>query len=109
MGIGYWPPSVPREVTVEAFVLAYETLGYRLYFTGSLEGKLEKIAIFAIRNLDGSVTPTHAALQLESGEWTSKLGKLQDIRHKSVDSVNGPLYGTVFCYMSRPRTKFTQS
>jgi hypothetical protein len=102
MGVGYWPPNIPRQVTVEAFMRAYETLGYGLCFDGSLEKGLEKIAIFG-KGPKGEELPTHAALQLESGEWTSKLGPFEDVRHKTVDAVNGPTYGKVICYMSRPR------
>jgi hypothetical protein len=103
MGIGYWPPDVPRAVTVESFVAAYAALGYQLCYEGSLAARLEKIAIFGKENQSGSVVPTHAALQLESGEWTSKLGPFEDIRHDTVDRVNGPVYGKLVCYMSRPR------
>lgn len=102
MGVGYWPAGVPRTVTVDAFMQAYMTLGYKLCFDGSLEAGLEKIAIFAT-GPQGSEIPTHAALQLESGEWTSKLGPFEDVRHKTVDAVNGPVYGKPICYMSRQR------
>lgn len=102
MGIGYWPPNVPREVTVDAFMLAYESLGYRLCYDGNVEIGIEKIALFGIGPA-GAETPTHAALQLESGEWTSKLGPFEDVRHKVVGAVNGPVYGSVICYMRRPK------
>jgi hypothetical protein len=46
--------------------------------------------------------PTHAALQLPSGEWTSKLGPFEDISHAHENDVNGPAYGAVRFYMSRP-------
>ena len=36
---------------------------------------------------------THAALQLPSGRWTSKLGSWEDIEHERPDSLRGPLYG----------------
>lgn len=102
MGIGYWPAGIPRTVTVGAFVQAYETLGYKLCHDGALKAGLEKIAIFGTSTA-GAQVPTHAALQLKSGEWTSKMGPLEDIRHKTVDAVNGPVYGKVICFMSRPR------
>jgi hypothetical protein len=102
MDVGYWPARVPREETIGAFVRAYETLGYKLCMDGSLQEGQEKIAIFGIER-EGSQTPTHAARQLESGEWSSKLGSNEDISHKEVGDVRGPLYGRVICYMSRPR------
>ncbi len=103
MGIGYWPPDVPRAETVEAFMLAFEALGYQLCYESSLEAGIEKIVIFGKKNQQDVVIPTHAALQLESGEWTSKLGPFEDIQHKTVDAVNGPVYGEFVCYMCRPR------
>jgi hypothetical protein len=47
--------------------------------------------------------PTHAALQLESGLWTSKLGEFEDINHLTPNAVAGPVYGGVLCYLERPR------
>src|ERR1035438_162844 len=83
-GIGYWPLGIPRQVTIDAFMRAYGTLGYTLCFDESLEEGLEKIAIYGTTALDGSVIPTHAALQLQSGKWTSKLGPFEDINHDTV-------------------------
>lgn len=99
--VGYWPEGVPREETIPAFVSAYETRGFRLCVGGELEPGFEKIAIYG-KNNGGVVVPTHAALQLPSGEWTSKLGRFEDIIHSHENDVNGPTYGTVRYYMSRP-------
>lgn len=104
MGIGHWPIGVPREVTVDAFMRAYETEGYKLCLTPNLEPGIEKIALFGVKNPDGSTSPTHAALQLESGEWTSKLGPFEDVKHPDLESVNGPVYGKPVLFMCRPRS-----
>jgi hypothetical protein len=101
-GIGYWPPSIERSVTVDAFMRAYGTLGFTLCFDGNLEQWIEKIALFG-KGQPGAETPTHAALQLDSGKWTSKLGPFEDINHTPVDAVGGPVYGRVICYMGRHR------
>lgn len=103
IGVGFWPVGVPREVTLNAFLAAYRTLGYEVCANASLEAGLEKIAIFAQLNADGLLEPTHATLQLGSGEWTSKLGPFEDIRHKTLDAVEGPVYGTAMFYMARRR------
>ncbi len=100
--VGYWPDGIPREVTMNAFVLAYQTLGFQLCIGGTLESGIEKIAIFGKRS-PGVTTPTHAALQLPSGEWTSKLGRFEDIAHATLDVVDGPCYGSAVFFMSRPR------
>ena len=102
--IGWWPRGVRREETIEAFVEAYSTIGFRLCFDGSLQPGIEKVAIFGMRPQAGEPpAPTHAALQLESGEWTSKLGDFEDISHKPLEAVCGPVYGEVVCFLQRPR------
>jgi hypothetical protein len=102
-GIGKWPQGVPREATIDAFTQAFATLGYLLCQDSALEIGFEKIAIYANRETDGSVSPTHAAKQLPNGNWTSKLGDYEDIEHFTLDAVDGPAYGTAVCYMRRPR------
>jgi hypothetical protein len=89
---------------MEAFVEAFQTLGYELCLNGSLEVGVEKIAIFGKKQSNEPAIPTHAALQLSSGEWTSKLGPFEDIVHREIDSVDGPVYGRARIYMSRPRS-----
>lgn len=101
-GVNYWPKGVPREATIDAFIAAYATLGYSPCADGSLEAGTEKLALFA-RSMATSLVPTHAARQLESGEWTSKLGPFEDIVHANVSNVSGPAYGVVALYLSRPR------
>ncbi len=100
--IGYWPPGIKRSETKEAFVRAYRTLGFHHCDDGALEPGNEKIALFG-KGPHGSERPTHAACQLESGEWTSKLGTFEDIVHSRVEDVAGPEYGRAVCYLSRPR------
>jgi hypothetical protein len=69
LGIGYWPPGAVRRETLDAFVEAYGTLGYAVCADGILEEGFEKVALFTRAG-----KPTHAARQLRSGAWTSKLG-----------------------------------
>ena len=105
-GIGKWPATAPRAVTMEAFVRAFESLGYTLCYDNALEHGVEKIAIYGKTDpFTGLTIPTHAALQLESGAWTSKMGSLEDIRHRNVDDVSGPFYGKAVYFMSRPRAR----
>ncbi len=101
-GISYWPPGVAREETIEAFVEAYATLGFQECANDSFEAGIEKIALFAI-NIHSIVIPTHAARQLDSGEWTSKMGSLEDIKHTTCAAPSGPIYGRPVCYLARPR------
>ncbi len=102
MGKTYWPAGVTRAQTIAAFLEAYGTLGFKLSFDGTLQNGVQKLAIFG-KGVAGAETPTHAALQLQNGEWTSKIGPFEDIEHKVVAAVEGPVYGRVICYLSRPR------
>jgi hypothetical protein len=63
-----------------------------------MEVTVEKIAIYG----DGFAFK-HVARQLESGSWTSKLGKLADIEHRELQWLAGEAYGVVMLCMSRAR------
>lgn len=95
-GSVYWPPGVPRAETVEAFAAAYGTLGYVPCDNEEHEVGFEKIAIFA----DSCGEPIHAARQLDAENWTSKVGRLQDIRHP-LRALEGSEYGKVVLFMKR--------
>jgi hypothetical protein len=43
----------------------------------------------------------HAARQLGTGRWTSKLGPDEDIEHDDVDALEGDHYGVVVRIMKR--------
>jgi hypothetical protein len=94
----YWPPEIPRTETLQAFIQAYELLGYTLCEDVDYEKGLEKIVLYA----DSNRKPTHAARQLSSGYWTSKLGQLEDIEHSTLDSLTGLYYGSIAIFMKRP-------
>ncbi len=94
----YWPPNIPREETVDAFTLAYKSLGFEVCDNPLFEDDCEKIAIYTKNGI-----PTHAARQLPSEKWTSKLGRLEDIEHKSLKGIAGFKYGNNTVYMKRKR------
>jgi hypothetical protein len=95
----YWPPAIPRVPTIEAFEQAFDLLGYRPTSDGSLQAHYEKVALFTKDGL-----PTHMARQLPDGAWTSKLGRLEDIRHHDISAVSGAEYGSVAAFYRRQRT-----
>jgi len=103
-GVAYWPKGIRRELSVDAFVEALGTQGFTICANDKLEKGTEKIALYAKR-VHGLLIPAHAARQLESGEWTSKLGPLVDVKHPTRDAVNGPLYGETVQFLSRPRLR----
>lgn len=92
-----WPGGQTEEWTIDVVVAAYRTLGYVECPDPALEANTEKVAIFARGD-----EPTHAARQLSSGRWTSKLGPEHDIEH-TLDSLNGWVYGLPVAFVQRPR------
>ena len=99
----YWPPGVPREKSVKALRSAFASAGYQRCADGSLEPAKQKIAIYAVRQ-DSEYFPKHAAIQLDDGRWSSKLGENVDIRHDTPEDVECAAYGRVIEYMVRPRS-----
>jgi hypothetical protein len=99
-GIGYWPQNVPREETLEAFIRAFATIGYHVCDNAALEAGFEKIAIYAER-VGTILVPTHSALQLPDGRWTSKLGPFEDIQHRTLSDLDGPAYARAVAYLKR--------
>jgi hypothetical protein len=93
----YWPAGVLRDETLAGFQEAFASLGYTVCAGEELEAGFQKVALFA----DADAFPTHAARQLESGRWTSKLGELEDIEHALRD-LEGVEYGSVVLVMKRP-------
>jgi len=97
--VSYWPSGIPTDEVLQSFVRLFESLGYQPCDDDVLEPDIEKIAIYTTP----AGKPTHAARQLESGAWTSKLGQSIVIEHDSPAAVEGPLYGIVAQIMKRPR------
>jgi len=95
----YWPPGVPRAYTIDSYIKAYESLGFFQCDNYDYEQGFEKIVIYV-----NSGMPSHAARQLGPGQWTSKLGKLEDIEHPSLQCIEGTSsdeYGSVTVVMKR--------
>jgi hypothetical protein len=97
----YWPRGVPKVFTIPAYSLALQKKGFvECGMNGDLEPGFEKVALF----IDHRQEFSHAARQLPSGEWTSKLGALHDIEHERLTDLEGPpqAYGTVALFLKRP-------
>ena len=95
----YWPERVSREYTLEAYAEAFRRFGFEDCGSPDLEAGWEKVALFS---RDDRV-PSHAARQLPDGTWTSKLGKLEDIKHADLDHVSGEHYGGPVLILRRRR------
>jgi hypothetical protein len=84
----YWPPSNPTaQDDIDAFIAALKDLRYvPCGKNDSYELGYQKIAIFAAS--DGRVL--HMARQrLWGSAWLSKVGKLEDIVHQDLQSIEG--------------------
>ena len=95
-GIGIWPKGVKREVTREAFIAAYESIGYEECKSPDLEKGFDKVVIYLLNGI-----PTHATKQLRDGRWKSKLGPWEDIEHNTLKAVEEYIYGKAAIYMRR--------
>ena len=71
---GVWPSAVDRDVFLQNFELVFELEGFEICADGSVEQGFEKIVLYA----DAVGEFCHAARQLPSGAWMSKLGELEE-------------------------------
>ena len=91
---------LPQEEELQSFIALFQEYGYEICASPDLERGFEKVAIYALGN-----EPTHAARQLASGWWTSKMGyDGVDIEHGAVHAVEGPGYGRAVVFLKRPRS-----
>jgi hypothetical protein len=88
-------PADPLDDTVAELQRAFQSLGYEEADNPDLETGFEKLALFGV-----SGSYTHAARQLSTGKWTSKLGN-EDIEHDLPATVAGGVYGEVVLIMKR--------
>ena len=93
----YWP--LDRDDRLEDWIGALALNNFKPTDDPGLEAGFEKVCIYV--NASGS--PEHVARQLESGKWTSKIGKLEDIQHDTLMGLEGAEYGTPTIIMRRRR------
>jgi hypothetical protein len=95
----YWPNDVPADsfgmAVLEQAFLAIGYVPSDMDF--GLEAGFLKVALYG-----SGLFYTHAARQLPTGKWTSKLGKAEDIEHDHPEDVAGGLYGEVLKVMKWP-------
>ena len=94
----YWPVATPpNDHGIGILEQAFVSLGYENSPSADLEDGFEKVALYG-----SFLFYTHAARQLSSGNWTSKLGRMEDIEHDDPEVVAGGVYGYVVQVMRRP-------
>lgn len=97
----YWRPADwPKDdAGLGALERAFRDLGYEdCGLDDQPEPGFTKVALYA----ESAFVYTHAARQLPSGKWTSKLGEGIDIEHDTPAAVAGGVYGEVMQIMKRP-------
>lgn len=95
-GLFTWPaPS--RDNTISGWIKLAEAQGFSKCNNGNLEESFEKIAIYVLNH-----QPRHIARQLGNGDWTSKLGPLDDISH-TLSGLEDTTYGKALRFLRRPR------
>ena len=83
----YWPNHIVRSEHLNSFIDLFNSIGYVLCDNGILEPGFEKVAIFGLNQN----TTKHAAKQLLTGQWSSKLGANYDVSH-NIQSMEGGIY-----------------
>lgn len=91
-----WPFWSPRLEHRDAFVAAFQWLGYRVCNSSRIEFWFEKVALYERGN-----SPKHMARQLRDGTWTSTCGGREDITHFTLDALESYDYGCPVLYMRR--------
>jgi hypothetical protein len=99
LGGYYWPidPDIPAWFSVGALEKLFASRGYEQCDDGEHVEGVEKIAIYGYSRADA----THAARQLSSGKWVSKMGPLADIEHEAPGQIEGGTIGQLQQFMSR--------
>jgi hypothetical protein len=93
----YWPIATPSDdFGIGVLEAAFAKLGFSDCSDAALENGMEKVALFG-----SGLYYTHAARQLPSGKWTSKLGRDVDIEHDLPEDVGGGIYGEPVQFMKR--------
>jgi hypothetical protein len=101
----HWPDKIERIAKVKNFVEMYAKQGgYIECENGSLEPGFEKVVIYARGPMQAV---KHAAWQLDDGTWSSKLGPLEDINHKTPENLTSRLYGEPVKFLKRERKSAT--
>lgn len=93
-----WPLGIPD--TLDGWTKIFTDQGYELTDKREIEEGFEKVAIYV--DLE-DLLPSHVAIS-DGRVWKSKIGRLQDIEHATLDLLEGDRfweYGIVERILSR--------
>ncbi len=94
--VTYWPSANRNETRANYFSVIQQE-GFAQCTDGTPEPGYEKIAIY----VDNRGVPKHAAKQLQTDKWSSKLGSWEDIEHSTPEALECAWYGKVTYYFKR--------
>lgn len=89
-----WDNNLRYDEEIETFIEYFKAQGYKICKANDLTDGA--VALYSIGN-----SCKHAARMLHNGLWTSKLGPWHDIQHSTPQSLEGDMYGKVYCYMKK--------
>jgi len=96
IGRRYWPVYATRSDSIESLIEVFAGLGFQQCQDSSVEVGYEKVALY-----EDQGEWTHAAAQIPTGRWRSKMGEGPVIEHRSPESLSGGIYGEATVYMRR--------
>jgi len=99
----YWPPGIEAEWNDETVRKVLALFGYKeITDSPDIEEGYNKIAVYG----DSDSVPSHFALQLQNGSWSSKLGDLIDVEHATLECLFGDdHYGHILYFVKRKRVQ----
>ena len=92
----YWPLHATRSDSIESLRDVFVGLGFEQCEDSDAEDGYRKIVLYEAQG-----TGKHAAVQLSSGRWHSKMGQGPVVEHTSPESLSGGIYGNPTMYMRR--------
>jgi hypothetical protein len=93
----HWPADITKSPEISSFEKLFRHFGFEPCDDATVEPGVVKIALYEDKK---SGEAMHAARQLESGKWTSKIGDFDDISHDTLESLEG-FYGTLVMFMRK--------
>ena len=97
----FWPDNIQKGYTYNHLIELFQNYEYVKCGSSSFEDGFMKVALYG-----DNQKWTHASRQLPNGNWTSKMGILEDIEHLTPHDLEGQGYGSVFQIMKRPNSSY---
>ena len=92
----YWPLHATFSKSIESLREVFVGLGFEQCEDSDAEDGYRKMALYEAQGIGN-----HAAVQMSSGRWRSKMGQGPVIEHLNPESLYGGMYGEVTTFMRR--------